>query len=879
MNPKSMAGYVYQENVFSNEENNYIEKLDLGSYHNIVNVQKFGIPHIITDFVLESRNKYVYNGKSYKATSENMTILYVSNLPFSNNINNFPLFIETMINSTKKGYIRPFCLFLNGKFVKWTNITIVKDYKDAYIILKNYTEKIENYTLLELPPEISYSENNVYAELALSDSIGLFFDGEGKYCSEDVAFTKIIFNSKNIVFDSPVPVSLESSMGEQPEEYSLLNYKYTFRMLAKGFEDIPTSPINIIEFTNDGLIKYNNVYGYSTKFTTSTIDGVDNKYLCLGMGRYVLFTDSNKDYEPDVLLGDLMNTKFLVFGDIKNNKYMASVSNDFNYKNKLLDYFNSDVYLEFYLSIADGTYNSLYYGLEDETATNVEQSTQFGDRMSNMVYNLHKIDDHIFDKIYKDRSLIESVEYTGKEIKELVGDSNRLKMYRKVYKGLDCYVIIFKNNRLYEEYSSIKYEGKSFSVIMTNIEDDDKFEFLFIKYIKNNSSHIVIDKGDPVTIVKTSAYYDLENCSLFSVSLENSKFPIRDRDLVEYSTIKYEVPFTATPYDGDEEYQYEVTLNDEFYYGKSLFIAHNRQFRYCSYEINADCLGVTLSPDFRYCHNIDKYMVYINGLLIPKENVTLTIMNADNPFDELALYTNIMMHKGDKIDIFYMPFELNNINRVETDPAGTYEYYIKEIPENGIIKFDRQYLYYPLSNDLYLFYINGSKIFPSDMVNLSTTVLRFLKNVDSTIDLQILYHIPYHIELNRIFSLQTDDSSSEIKDFREQYIEKLLLECPAILDSISGPVPTLTNNRARVADEAINMTKLRYEIYKNFFSEFGTNEIPYSFNEEERLTENYDVDKAGNFIIRSSDTSMNEKADMDRSDTNNGEEEKSHYGR
>lgn len=812
--------------MYSEETIKLVEDLNYNVTSSIIEQQYCTIPHIIRDLSVVRQNKYRYDGTFYKAPDpDNMVILNVSPFPFTSNVNNHPLFIETMPVALSKGYIRPFCLFLNGKFIKWTNITVIKDYTYSYIIVNKFTEAITSSNIIELPCSVQYSENKVSIAFSSSTDIELCFDTNGKFTVDpSKVSTRIKFKSENILFDMPAitPLKLTDderlfTSGEGLTWLNGINNGNYNIIVADGFKDINTSSYNVIHF-KDGLLD-----------TSVTSDkSFDDS---LGMGVFIF----NKKLSGD--------NKFLVFGNMIVNKSLQ-FSSYITHKEKLIDYLLSANAFKYKLA-----YTICY---NNKIKTTFDRNKTFDNNVSDMITEISNHNFNILNEVYKERSLIEVVELTGAEVKKSV-TGMIMKVARKMYRGLECGIMIFKNNRLFENFHTMITDKNNHAFIAGDIKDDDKFEILFFKYIKNNSSTLCVNQNIPV---KTSSYYDLENCSLFSIDLETSKYPIHNKDLIDISTIKYEVPFTCTKLKDD--HTYNVTLTDPYYYGRTLYVSHSRQFRYCYYNINSDCLGVTLSPDFRFCHNINKYMVFINGKLIPKNNITLTIMDKDQPFDELALYTNITMHAGDMIEIFYLPMEINNI--VPTP---------NEIPETGIIEIPTAKLDYCLSKELYLFFVNGSKIHKCDLVDLDREKVKLTTNLDTRTDVQIISHIVKDDELYKLFKTNATDSFVSLIDS---------LSIAQINDLFVGGDVKLTNNQARVASEAIDMEKLRYEIYKNFFGEFGTNEIEYTFNEEENLTTKYDVDKAGNFIINSSDASNEDKADLDRSDTNNGEVGK-YYGK
>lgn len=169
---------------------NRIDQLRLESDSILLERQKSHIP-CVYDILLEMKDGYYYEGTYYgldklpRAKRENTKIYLSKDIPFTfSNVKE--KYIDTLVNLVAKNKIVPFMIFANGIFIKWSNITIVRDEHYSYIIISGLdmiTDK-ENiaFECILLPCAIRYGEDGSILNID-NESMKFYFDVDGKLTS------------------------------------------------------------------------------------------------------------------------------------------------------------------------------------------------------------------------------------------------------------------------------------------------------------------------------------------------------------------------------------------------------------------------------------------------------------------------------------------------------------------------------------------------------------------------------------------------------------------------------------------------------------------------------------------------------------------------
>ena len=425
-----------------------------------------------------------------------------------------------------------------------------------------------------------------------------------------------------------------------------------------------------------------------------------------------------------------------------------------------------------------------------------------------MTYNSSLMND-----IYKQTSNLESRIYKGSDLKLLMDETGYVSMSRRINGTMNNYPVIFHNGNLYNYYNEIEYKHKNFKFPIVNILDTDIIEILFFKNIDNRTYPLYLPSGDSDIRILDSTI-DLKHMKLYTINVESNKFNIERGERTQY-----EVPFTAKRL---QDNNIELKLGDSFHYDRKLTLASDRQFRYMSKVIQENTIDVMLSSDFNYCTERNKYMVFINGRKIDNNNFKVTIAKANLPFDDISVYLNLPLEKGDKIEIFYISEPLEEIL---LQPR---------ITNNGIVVINRDKISYDLDEELYLVFVNGRKMNSTDMKKMNSNRLKIITDLKSIRNVSIIRHIPDNTILATIFK-------SIHSDIDEIYDNIQISE----LENIFQTYNTYTDDENDIKQNEVPMDKVLYHIIQDYYMRPYINDgdvFDYEFDEfESELEEDSDT--------------------------------------
>ena len=156
----------------------------------------------------------------------------------------------------------------------------------------------------------------------------------------------------------------------------------------------------------------------------------------------------------------------------------------------------------------------------------------------------------------------------------------------------------------------------------------------------------------------------------------------------------------------------------------TTFVATSKhKFIYQRLYVDQKSYRIKLHKRFRYCDNQRQYVLFINGRRMKQDSYLVTIPKHTRPFNDLFLYTARFVNPTDRIEIFYVPYEMTDLN-IDNNPR-------RELNENGYIDYDRKDINIPFSKDLYLFFVNGKKIPYDDIVDIDTHTIRIKVNTNT----------------------------------------------------------------------------------------------------------------------------------------------------
>lgn len=155
-----------------------INKLRNSTSDYLKEVSESKVPFISNSIYLSERQKFSFRGKSYPSPKINSMIFLVQNIPYTNLSTNKKeyTFQKPFYDAILDHDIFPFLLFLDKKFIKWSDITLIRDNHYSYLMIDNISNPDCIVDTIMIPyTNIEYKENVInpkdYTFLFDSDSL------------------------------------------------------------------------------------------------------------------------------------------------------------------------------------------------------------------------------------------------------------------------------------------------------------------------------------------------------------------------------------------------------------------------------------------------------------------------------------------------------------------------------------------------------------------------------------------------------------------------------------------------------------------------------------------------------------------------------------
>lgn len=656
---------------------NTVESLIHNTTRRIRDVQSNLIPFFNTGTIKKVDAYRMFN-IPYAVENENQTIILVADLRFRNTANpqkDRNVFKKSMLTLINDEIIQPFLLFINNKFVKWSDIEIVNDVNYSYIIANNvYYPEAEKIDILHMPFNIFYSEENEtndFEEIFRFDSDGLLSPIGNNVISYDSSITDIHMD----YFDSPLGNIKGVDIADIKDNIKL--FKENFILFKDGYlhntGDILIDPMNVI-----------------------TIDNGNSG----GMIEGRVFYDSYSNLP-------------------KNNVYQFHGTNYISNLFKNVQQ-NADQDVPYYIT-----------KLREDFDFEYDKTKSYSENISNSIKYIYNYNPQLLYPSFMSPIVIRS--WTGKQVKELLDKDSNLVMLRDKYNGHDTYVMPFLNGELYKYHHQIKYYVSTFVLPIYDINDDDLLEIVYFKNIDNATIMGHVTKDDP--LVSLDGYINREDLLVYADKHHNMEFPT----IGSNSRLAYRIN-----YEWDKETK-AMSFDDDYYYGRELAFVSKNRFIYIGYNLRQKCFKFKLSDEFKYCDNQKQFMVFINGRRLSQDEFNITILKNTRPFDDLYIYTAKVLHPGDKMDVFYVPYPLEGMYMYKS----TNSYDVKVKTQSGIYTYDIPVPYVSFLLEGGTFTVkSGNKDISDDSltyeVDNSTNTIKF----SDTINLPetLIFNMKYHNE-------------------------------------------------------------------------------------------------------------------------------------
>jgi hypothetical protein len=696
-----------------------IETLRHHTYSRIQELQRNLCPMVKRDIYMNYQFEYWYDGYKYNLWEDDTHIYAVKEIPYcyDNDLKN-TVFQGNLKDLVDEDKVWPFLLFINGEVIPWSDITIIHDYDYSYMRIDNYGPDYSFYTDMIVFPigskQIRYGEDSDIL-VNVDERKGFYFDENRKRIS-NLDFTDILVRLE--ILDNDIYY----------KEIDLANIStdiLTFEDLPKGF--IPSLD-NILLFDTNGRF----IHSHPEEYFSDIFNGA--------LGKFRI--DNIEDAGIAILLYNTSHTKS--FASLYDRLEDLDID-------KISDLFNS-------VEQGSDDWNNVVSKLIEKFDFDHEFGVDYETNLNNAASYISEYDYRLWKDSFLDDEPVKSFIYKGSDYKNLADSKGYIRLSRKHADPIQDVAMVFVNSKLYEYSIDISYTNNTINIPIFGIMDEDHVELIL--FTKCNNLVLDIKVPDADTEVYIHPEYNLDDTYIMSEDCPDSEYTVPES--VEHRR-QYITEYTYEAVEGKDGY-YKITFENEYYYGKDLKVVPKRQFRHYRFKQRDGQFKIILPTQFNYCHDPNRYLIFINGKKIDRTEYTVTIMNKYRPFDKLVLYLSTILDEGDYVDIFYIPMILKESYRLDS------------IEKDGLLKLTETTEYpvkYPFSKYTTMIFINGYKVNPLeikdvDMNQLLINVDKYVRDEDGNKINNYGYWetVPYAIEsIYNVTVMEYLEGNEELKEF------------------------------------------------------------------------------------------------------------------
>lgn len=512
----------------------------------------------------------------------------------------------------------------------------------------------------------------------------------------------------------------------------------------------------------------------------------------------------------------------------------------------------------------------------------------YNENVDNIISDIINFNPILLNKI-NDNDITSKVIYGGVintllYINEVESGTRGLKIPRiNTYSNNEIYIMVFINGELLEEYCNmVVYANYFFIPIERSFSNGDKIEILYFNKCNNNEIHFDINLNMVGKFKKSDKYLKFRQVSLFERYIKPKDLKIfaeYPTKLIEYPTLvkkNNNIAFKVSENDDEDNvYIYKDCVEDldsveflddlhaldnktgELLYDhldynaltndphisnnnvsvKSVILPNctavsSRKFIYQRIYSDKRYYRIQLDKRFKYCDDQGQYMLFINGRRMDDDTFLITVPKYTRPFWDRYLYISRFVNPTDRVELFYVPRRLLNINTSNT--PITYN-------EDGYASINRSNLNIPFDNYNYLYFVNGKKIATDDIIPIDSNTIKI--NTDTkSLD---------HFVANIIY----DDYIDQVRDYmHSNNLSKYdnIIRLIKLLDTDNDELNNVFNSYIRISslesniiDPNVDRIAIINEIIRDFWVSSG-----YNYNDH-TYTYDYEEDK---FITKDGET-------------------------
>lgn len=779
---------------------------------------------------------YRWNGTEYiEIEYEFKTIIRVEDLKFKDTATPQKyrgVYRIPMLEAVETNVIHPFLLFINNRFIKWSNIEIINDLHYTYLIANgSYYPLANKIDILQLPFNIFYNENGNIKE---NTELMFSFDEEGKLSKLDAGQTVISYDSSisDIHMDR-----FDSEFGNIIGE-DIINIKDNIKLFPENFILFRDGELWT---TANILIDPMNVVSIEDGTANGSIDGRVFYSMSSNIPKNNVYQFHGNDYISELF----KNIQISREDDVP--YYVTKLREDFNFE----------------------------YDVHKSYSENITNSI-------NYIYNYNP---RLLYPAFTSPIVLRS--WTGKEVNELVNSDGNLIMLREKYNGHDTYIIPFLNGELYKWHDQIIYGLSTFTLSVPDaLEDDDLLEIIYFRNVDNATIMGHVTKEDP--LVSLDGYIERDDLLVYADWHHDMKFPTIGINSKLAYRIDYEWDKETKAMSFDNDYYYGrelgfVSKNRFIYLGynirqKCFKFQLSDQFKYCDNQkqfmvfingrkLSQDEFNITILKNTR---PFDDLFIYTAKILNPGDK--LDVFYIPYPIEGMYMYKstdsyNVKITTEKNRLVYDIPVPYKSFleeGGTFTVQSGNRNIIIDDtmyIVDNNIITFDRGtelpetliftmnykhgkglnssgYIYLnkdklpvPFCKELYMVFVNGKKV-PNDQIyNISSDCVRITTDIQSTYDVSVMMYRDIITDLIGLMNTNTSSIDQLVNSINESELNRL-----------NKTFTTITDVEDKFVIDAQKISIIN-EIVRDFWMRPGINQgVPFLYD--------YDTDA---FIQKDSD--------------------------
>lgn len=563
--------------------------------------------------------------------------------------------------------IHPFLLFVNGKFVKWSEIFLYQDRRYQVLVVDSkvdYTIGVGTTDLqvLQLPlPLLSYTE-----EWEMKDDETLIFAFNDDGFIDITGHTRIYMKDQSIIGYIQLLLpggNIEDDDIQVPDECQLY-------------------PSNIIVF-KDNMIYPNPKKIEISPYNTMTIDD-----------------------------GETIGLEYKMFYDKRVNLPYNNVSQIINHNYLKNEYLNTNPNPDWLTALHKGFDFDPPLRLIDEYDKDLEKFSEYM-----LDYNYQEV-------ISRIRS--ENVHMYSGYIGDYADKSNVLLMHPKEFTHSNIGYMLFVNGVLSNTIATEYTYG--IRVNFSRYTDDSVYEFISFQNFIDDSETILIDSSDPDKKYFNGFWQYGDNYDLFSCYHPDEIFHMYENHIQELDLLGLLYKIDPSKYIVSED---GITFSEFYTSKDRAPIIRvpRTKFAYNRFVVEkTEDFNVHLNDAFKYCNDEYKYIVFVNGYKIESNLYRVIVPSPEVPFTDQAIYFSVLLKKGDIVEVFYTPMSLIDEVHIEdlehSTESGT------GVDQLGFITGPSNYSV-PISKELQFFFVNGIKIPKDYLMDISYNMVRIIVNMKS----------------------------------------------------------------------------------------------------------------------------------------------------